>query len=243
MFVAQPDPDIMQAPPDPRVARAEERLAMLRELSEMGMALTRDLTRRALAAPDAPEPPAPAADAKAGPVPRAAAGRRHDPAESFARLSRAVRQTLAQEAKAEAALDALIDGDEDRAREDDAGGVNDNARPAPQPSRDHASAHRNHIRDRVFEAINAEVRDVHKAHEALDDLHEGLAEGERYDPFVFRPVREAVAAICEDLGLDPDWSRWAGEGWLPPPPDAPRYRWQSGWAPEYGKKDRARWRQ
>ncbi len=230
---------------------------MLRELSEMGMALTRNLTRRALAAPEPSEPPAPpsapAADARpaagAPPAhPRAAAGRRHDPAESFARLSRAIRLTLAQEAKAETALEALIAGDDDEddgpARKDDHRAVNDNHRaPADPFGRDHASAHRNHIRDRVFEAITAEVSDVHKAHEALDDLHEGLAEGERYDPFVFRPVREAVAAICEDLGLNPDWSRWAGEGWLPPPPDAPRRRWQSGWAPGYSKKDRARWQQ
>jgi hypothetical protein len=35
---------------DPRIARAEQRLAMLRELSDLGMAMTRRLARRALAA-------------------------------------------------------------------------------------------------------------------------------------------------------------------------------------------------
>jgi hypothetical protein len=95
----------------------------------------------------------------------------------------------------------------------------------------------------VFEAINAEVGDVHKAHEVLDELHERLAEGDRYDAFVFRPVREAVEAIREDLGLNPDWSRWTDEGWPPPPSDAPRFVWQSCWAPGYSKKDRARWEQ
>jgi hypothetical protein len=160
-----------------------------------------------------------------------------------------VRLTLAQEAKAETALDALIAGDdkpdwdEAPAWEDDPA-ANDNVRaPADPCGRNHPSAHRNHIRDRVFEVINAEVSDVYKAHEVLDDLHERLAEGDRYDPFVFRPVREAVEAICEDLGLHPDWSRWTGDGWPPPPPDGPRYVWQSCWAPGYSKKDRARWRQ
>ena len=50
--------------PDPRIARAEERLAMLREMAEIGMALLRDLPRRALetqeppeAEPDADTPP------------------------------------------------------------------------------------------------------------------------------------------------------------------------------------------
>jgi hypothetical protein len=249
MHTDQPGYDIPQDAPDPRVARAEVRLAMLRELSDLGMALTRDLTRRALAAPETAEPAVPAddtrANARAPASTRPAAGPRHDPAESFARLSRAIRLTLAQEAKAETAPRVLIDGDDDPAWDShDLAAANDNFRaPADPCGRNHASAHRNRIRDHVFEAINAEVSDVYKAHEVLDDLHERLAEGERYDAFVFRPVREAVEAICEDLGLHPDWSRWTDEGWPPPPPDAPRHVWQSCWAPGYSKKDRARWEQ
>jgi len=96
MHTDQPDYDIPQDAPDPRVARAEERLAMLRELSDLGMTLTRDLTRRALAAPETAEPAVIAddtlANARAPASTRPAARPRHDPAESFARLSRAIRE-------------------------------------------------------------------------------------------------------------------------------------------------------
>jgi hypothetical protein len=30
---------------------------------------------------------------------------------------------------------------------------------------------------------------------------------------MFKPLREVVAKICDDIGLAPDWSRWEGEGW------------------------------
>jgi len=40
---------------DPRVVRAEERRAMLREPAELGMALTRELTRRTLETAETPE--------------------------------------------------------------------------------------------------------------------------------------------------------------------------------------------
>jgi|HubBroStandDraft_3_1064219.scaffolds.fasta_scaffold312784_1 hypothetical protein len=44
------------AAPDPRIARAEQRLTMLRELAELGMAMGRELTRRTLQSPETPEP-------------------------------------------------------------------------------------------------------------------------------------------------------------------------------------------
>jgi len=31
------------------------------------------------------------------------------------------------------------------------------------------------------------------------------------------PLRDAVAAICADLGLKPDWSQWTDDGFPPPP--------------------------
>jgi len=104
-------------------------------------------------------------------------------------LSRAIRLTLVQEATAETALDVLIAGDDKPdwddapAWEDDDRAANDNVRaPADPCGRNHPSAHRNHIRDRVCEVINAEVGDVYKAHEGLDDLHERLAEGDGWPP-------------------------------------------------------------
>ncbi|HEY5105462.1 MAG TPA: hypothetical protein VII73_01685, partial [Caulobacteraceae bacterium] len=96
--------------------------------------------------------------------------------------------------------------------------------------RDYPCAHRNRIRDAVFDVVNREVTDVDAADDVLDALYERLTEGERYDAFVHRPLKEAVAAICDDLGLTPDWSRWTGDGW-PPPGNGPHYQWQSLWAP------------
>jgi hypothetical protein len=258
-FPTQPPPGPLPesdptAASDARIARAEQRLAMLREMAEIGMAMTRALGRRALEAPDddAEAEAAEIANPKATPkaASRAVPGPRHDPAESFARLTRAVRLTLAFEAKTDDQLAALRDGGKDRPAKgrrrphaahdaddgdydddyDDDANDDDDDRILP-PAKDHPSAQRNRIRDHVYEAINNEITDVYRAHEILDDLHDRLQEGERYDEFVFRPIRDAVAAICEDLGLNPDWSRWTGDGWPPPPPDGPRYVWQSCWAP------------
>jgi len=218
---------------DPRIVRAEQRLAMLRDLAELGMALARDLARRTLEAPDEAEP---AADADAGPnaaprnASRAVPGPRHDPAESFARLSRAVRLTLALEARVDQELSALVTGEPGRAAESPLAGGDDDDGRYRLLSPDHPSAHRNRIRDAVFDVINREITELIPAHDILDALHERLTEGERYDDFVHRPFRETVAAICEDLGLHPDWSRWTDDGW-PPPGDGPRKMWQCLWAP------------
>jgi hypothetical protein len=234
-----------QPPHDPRQARAEERLDMLRELAELGMTLARELTRRAVYTPEPlvdPDPPAAAAAAAAaaarGDTGADFAARphrepRHDPAESFARVSRAVRLTLALEARAEADLAALLAGTVSAPAADGPSSVAPDA-PKPvkyeDPPLDHGSPHRNQIRDRVFEAINAEITDIYPAQEALSALYERLAESDRYDAFIHRPVKESVAAICEDLGLHPDWSRWTDEGFTPKP-DGPKYQWQLFWGP------------
>ena len=228
--------------PDPRIAHVEERLCMLRELAELGMELTRALVREAAAPSQSPEePPAPPT------VPR------RDPADAFARLSRAVRLTLALEAKTDGDLAAL------RARPSGSGsepppapvrgpipGVNlhpqgwrddfapegveltpYNSRPLP---RDYPSAFRNQVRDSVLQAIDHEVDDIRRATAMLDDLYERLWEGDRYDAFIHRPLRGVVAAICQDLGLQVDWSRWTDDGW-PPRPKSGGYRWEMLWQP------------
>ena len=77
---------------DAAIARAERRLAMLERLAEIGMALAEEIGARNVNAPYHPEP-------------------RHDPARSFAVVSRAVRLTLAFEVRIEAALVALRNGE------------------------------------------------------------------------------------------------------------------------------------
>ena len=97
--------------PDPAILRAEWRLRMIEELAEIGMDLVRDLHRQALAAADPAEPAA----ADTPETPTTSSGRRAatpggDPAAAFARLSRAIRLTLALHARTDEALRALRAG-------------------------------------------------------------------------------------------------------------------------------------
>jgi hypothetical protein len=71
------------------------------------------------------------------------------------------------------------------------------------------------VRSSVWGAINQEVRDIYRAQDVLDRLHDSLIEREDYDKFLNRPFRECVAAICADLGLSPDWSLWSDQTGFP----------------------------
>ena len=222
------DDSLSSEPAAAPMERAEQRVAMLRELAELGMQLTRVLVQRAAEAPAEPEP-------------------RHNAAESFARVSRAVRLTLALEAKVDQDLAALRNGGGVATPPDDRDGPDDIAERVAWVRREKArlkgqpSAHRNKIRDNVWDVVNREVTDIYPAQEVLDDLHERLTEGERYDTFVFRPLRESVEAICADLGLSPDWSRWTDDGFPPDTPPA-RYDWPDMWCydPEHAAERRRR---
>ena len=202
--------------PDPRIVRAEQRLAMLRELAELGMTLSRALTHRAVAEADYAE--AADAETKAAPGPRPEP--RHGPADSFARLSRAVRLTLALEATVEEQLAALHAGDVGAPAKNPFGagsdqlGVYHRAFPG-----DYACQRRNKVRD---------VTDIDLGGEILETLHERLTESEHYDAFVRYPFKEAVETICGNLGLQPDWSGWTDDGW-PPSALSPRQIWDRFW--------------
>ena len=109
-------------------------------------------------------------------------------------------------------------------------------RPAPgepdtrghdQTSSDSACPQRNRIRDAVWTAIDGAGNNTTDAFYALDRLHERLIEGEVYDRVLFRPWREAVEAICDDLGLAPDWSQWSDETGLARPGT---YRFSNSWS-------------
>jgi hypothetical protein len=219
---ADPDASLAPEPPAAMIERAEQRLTMLRRLAELGMKLAEELTQRTLAASKDPEP-------------------RHDPAGSFARVSRAVRLTLALEAKVDQDLAALRQGP--AVQDIDWAAVPGQPRvfPSRRVSKDHPSAHRNKVRDNVWEVINEEVRDIYPAQEVLDSLHERLTEGERYDAFLFRPLRESVEAICADLNLTPDWSRWTDDG-FPPDTRTTRYDWPDMWSPDSARAEARRQR-
>jgi len=45
------------------------------------------------------------------------------------------------------------------------------------------------------------------------ELKERLEEDEVFEERARWPIGEAIALICQDLGLDPDWRRWETRGW------------------------------
>jgi hypothetical protein len=188
--------------PDPSVVRAERRLRLLEELSEIGMELARAL-KPGVAACEA------AADGKA---------RGRDPADAFAPLSRAIRLTLALEARTDQELRDLKAGivmkrEAERARTAE----------RPPTTGDRESVYRETLRRRVYDAIDAEAESEDIANDLYEALDERLDQDEAYFDCERRPLRETVERLCRDLTLSPDWSRWDGEDWIHDgPPDRPR---------------------
>jgi hypothetical protein len=195
MSDAAPETPVDEAP-DPSVLRAERRLRLLEELSEIGMELARGLRDRANAE---------LVDADGD------AGSRRDPADAFARLSRAVRLTLALEAKTDQALRDLKAG----------------LAPAREEARSRAEKERiagvaanyDDRKDEVFELVfavaKAEIDDNQAFGEVFEALVERLDEDEDYRDICERPLREIVERLCRDLDLSPDWSQWRDDGWAP----------------------------
>jgi hypothetical protein len=177
------------APPDPSAERAVRHMRVLEELAEIGMELARSVRRQALEPGVAPV--------------------QGDLGLAFSRISRAVRQTIA--------LEARIDADQlawaaKRAVERTARRAEDAERQAE--AEEHRIDARGAKVQRVIEqAIQAEAADADEAERLLDGMCERLDDCEFCDDLADRPIGEIVARICRDLGLTPDWSRWAQEGW------------------------------
>ncbi|HEX4260480.1 MAG TPA: hypothetical protein VHY76_05220 [Acetobacteraceae bacterium] len=170
-------------PPDPEQAeRTARHLAMLRELSEIGMALARAIGEQALAALETPSPSDPQA------VPTAPAPNRTDPGLAFARVARAVRQCIALEAR-------IAAGPLPAARGRGA------PRPAPDPRRET-------VRRVVRLAAEA---DGLSAATLKRDIEERLDEELDADPDGEIEVEDHIAAILGDLGLGRNLARQPDE--------------------------------
>jgi hypothetical protein len=196
-------------PEDPHVAaaiaRAERRLAMLERLSEIGMNLVEQIGAHAAAAMAA-----------------ANEDRGGDPGRAYAVVSRAVRMTLALEARFESQILAMRRGELPAMR-----GVR-----APTAELEAAisvaktpDSRRDRAGDAVREAIHIEVETITDARERLDALNERLFDREAYDVLLNLPLRDAVAAICADLGLEPDWSLWTDDAGFVAPAGRRRVDW------------------
>lgn len=150
---------------------------ILAELSELGLALARDLQARALAADDAAEA--------------------SELGLAFHRVARAVRQTLA--------LEARLERDHQRAERE----VSSDARRAET---DRADRRRAQIKFAVERCVFSEA-DGPEAERLLDELDDQLEEGALSDAFADEdPIDAHIARICAELGVTPSSSPLGGGG-------------------------------
>jgi hypothetical protein len=160
----------------------ERQLAVLGRLAEAGLNLAIEIERQATA--DG------AAKLSAG-----------EAALAYARVSRAVRLTLALQAKAVADIRALDE-------------VLSRYRAGDRQKAGMAEAARKARVQRIIErVIGEEVADTDKADRLAEEAYERLEHDDIYGDLGRFTPGELVERICGDLGLSPDWSRWAGEAW------------------------------
>lgn len=198
-------PTAAPASDDPPVDTATWRLGLLVELTEIGMELARAV-RRDVAAAAEEEAACEPAHAPASPDALAAGvAARRDLCLAFSRVSRAVRQTLGLHARLEAGVSTAAQAPVSFAEQ--ASGALERVR-----ARLALLARREKVEGTVREAIQIETADVAEVRRLVEVLDERLERDYRLD-FGDQPIGEMVALICRDLGLNPDWNRWAFEDW------------------------------
>ena len=218
--MTSPAPKPIEDDGDDAPAWARRHLGMLVDLGDMGMVLARNLVRRVTAETEAAEAGEPE-DA-----PPAGRGLAIDPALSFTRISRAVRLTIALEARMRREIEAGVFGP---ANDDAPGGdAPDDGAVWDDPIAGSLDLHairrnlrRHHYADRdpeirraVEETIESTSDDPDEVERLRGELKERLEDEE--DVFEARftwPIGEAIALICQDLGIEPDWDRWETPGW------------------------------
>jgi hypothetical protein len=191
-----PSPDRTQAHAfwsvEAAAARTERQMRMLQELAEIGMDLARAVRTQTLA-------PTPEAGAKPG---------LGNPDLVFARLARAVAQTLALQAKLEADCRKLMETSAaERAAE---------RAEAERRAVNAQNKHRAWQKERVERVVEQTVRTKVQETRIPDYLRTMRMRFNDFDDYADsgkRSVGEIIARICRDLGLTPDWPRWAGEMW------------------------------
>ena len=207
-------------------AWARRHVGMLVDIGDMGMVLARDLVRRVTAETEAAEAQAEAVGSgEAQAAPPAGRGVAVDPALSFTRISRAVRLTIALEARMRREIEAGVFGpanDDGRAHNSDEGAT------APKPIDYEAIRQRlaeridfgaikrandYDIRRAVDETIEAATDDPDEVERLRGELTERLEEDEVFEERSGWPIGVTIALICQDLGLNPDWDRWEARDW------------------------------
>jgi hypothetical protein len=191
--LATSEPTIQADSPAPAEAAAgaraliERQLWVLGRLAEAGLNLALAIERQGTAERTAERTAEDAAQVVQG-----------DVALAYGRVSRAVRLTVALQARTLQDLQAL---DEVAARRRDA------ARGAAARER------KDHVQRIVERLIEAEAASEAEADRLADEAAERLDHDDIYGDLTARPAGEIIALVCRDLGLSPDWSRLAEEAW------------------------------
>jgi hypothetical protein len=145
-----------------------------------------------------------------------------DSAHAFDKLSRAVRLTLLLKAKLRAGPAAWSAAGVSRARSPaKAPAAPADAEPNAEAADPYAALKtgtKAQVRELVRDVIDRETPDPDENDTVVDALEERLLCDEAYDDIEGLPLRDIVEHLCDDLELEPDWSRWTGKGWEPNPP-------------------------
>jgi|HubBroStandDraft_1064217.scaffolds.fasta_scaffold00523_13 hypothetical protein len=178
--------------------RHERHMAILEELTRVGMDIARAIGRQAV------EAAKPAVDGWVAPP-----DPERDFSALFACISRAVRLTVAFEAKLAEERRKFLDSTESERA----------AMRAEAARRQAANEARRRVQKKfkveriAKQAIEAETKDLQERYALGTGLFERLREYERYDELGNRPIGEILARIFRDLGIRPDWQRWEREEW------------------------------
>lgn len=189
-------PSVQPAPPsvaERARAMVEEQIGWLSRLAEVGVLMAEAAGRLALA--KAPEP---AADADQGEL-----------AQAYTKIARAVRLTVALRARALKEWVALEQAGAEAwaAQEKAAAKARAGAEAAPLNER----------RDRIDRIVRRAIKAERTRESEIEDLSreawERLTDEDICGDIMDRPMGEVVAALCEGLGLTPDWAAMADEAW------------------------------
>ncbi len=174
----------------------ERQLAILGRLAEDGLEIAQAIKRQAVQAVQAV-----AADDPA-PAPKVVRG---DVTVAYARAARAVRLTLMLQSQVIEAIQAL-----DRKQSADAAA----ARTRAEIDRPGLVRRRKHRVQRAVWRVASDAFDDNNTLERLfKEAGECLDADDIYGDILDTPMSELIAAICNDLGLSPDWPTLAQEAW------------------------------
>jgi hypothetical protein len=198
-----PSPDAAAADLRARAA-FDQQLWMLGRLAQAGLNMALALEAQALAThPDAAADQGPQPYGVPMPAPVSLDFPPPEPCElalAFTRVSRAVRMTVALQAR-------LLKGD--------AGGPNALAATAPAPPPPETRAQRASRAGAILRRLVAGSEgDAFEAMELMERARERLFDADITGDLLDRPVQDLIAEICRDLGLSPDGAEMQGEAWM-----------------------------